>query len=245
MRRVKTLLGCVAFLVVSAIATPNTLSAQYTYRFRDSLGSYKVQFTPHETSKYRAAWVRKPVVARTHELRAGLGFASFLPDFSYTTDDIWIPQFNNVASEDTKIAPPRWVTLNFDYGYWCNEWLYVGASFTWSGGFAKEFAETTFKRVDTYNYNAFGLMPMVRFAWLRRNIVQLYSGIGIGAAFYYYEKPQYHKPRIEPGASYDVTFIGISVGRKWFGYCDIGTGTRGVISMGIGYRFNAKNRSER
>jgi hypothetical protein len=30
------------------------------------------------------------------------------------------------------------------------------------------------------------------------------------------------------------------VGRKWFGYLDIGAGNRGVISAGFGYRFNKK-----
>ena len=82
-------------------------------------------------------------------------------------------------------------------------------------------------------------MPLVRFAWLNRGIVQLYSGVGLGATYEFYENTL--TTEIQSfGVAYDVTFFGITVGRKWFGYLDIGAGNRGVISAGIGYRFNNK-----
>ena len=79
-------------------------------------------------------------------------------------------------------------------------------------------------------------MPIVRFAWLRRGIVQLYSGVGLGFAVGYNEKIDYNDTLFD--VAYDVTFIGLSIGRDIFGYIDIGVGNRGVISAGIGYRFN-------
>ena len=42
--------------------------------------------------------------------------------------------------------------------------------------------------------------------------------------------------------AFDLKFLGLSVGRKWFGFMELGYGSRGVINAGFGYRFNAKTK---
>ena len=82
-------------------------------------------------------------------------------------------------------------------------------------------------------------MPVIRFAWVNRGMVQLYSGLGLGATYEFYENTL--TSEIQGfGVAYDVTFFGIAVGRNWFGYLDIGAGNRGILRAGIGCRFNKK-----
>lgn len=235
MRLTPKKLWCLLLLLLF-MATGTDVYAQYTYRFTDSLGTYKVIFKPHNEDN-NPRLVGKPLQANTNELRIGVGFISSLPNGDYTTDPQWYPSFENDHNADSFIWSPSWVSVGVEFGRWLKDWLYVGGVAVWTGGFAKEVYSANFHRFNTYNYNALSLMPEVRFAWLRRGVIQLYSGLGLGVGGSVYEYPGCDV-QMRAGVSYDVTFFGLSVGRKWFGYFDISAGNRGVFTFGIGYRFN-------
>lgn len=227
---------CVALAFV--VLLPISSEAQISFKFRDSLGSYKVEFTPYSRKDITAKRLGKPVVAPTTELRLGTAYCSFTPS-GYTTSHWWDPSsYAEQLGPEDYVRVPRWFTLGAEAGSWVKDWLYVGGAFVWTGGFSQIEEYHIHKILGCYNYDSFTLMPMIRFAWLRRGIVQLYSGLGLGFNIARAEEPE--RRYAEAVWGYDVTFFGISVGRKLFGYVDVGAGQRGVVSVGIGYRFNKK-----
>ena len=137
--------------------------------------------------------------------------------------------------------PPVLLLLLWDFAWCalCTGARLAGADVTWTTGYQRITSNVDRSHVDAFNYNNFTLMPIVRFAWVNRSIVQLYSGFGIGATYGFYDNTL-TSVKHKVGIAWDVTFIGITVGRKWFGYLDIGAGNRGTISAGVGYRFNNK-----
>ena len=175
----KTILA-IAALVVVMLALPTEVEAQYRYTFRDSIGTYKVEFTPHDLSNATAADLHRPLIKDTRELRLGTGYNPWTPD-GYTSDLSWNPVIFNEG--ESTIFDPQWYTLSAEYGRWFQDWFYLGANFNWTGGFSTVIDNATFKTVDSYKYNSLSLMPVVRFAWVRRGIVQMYSGVGVGANF--------------------------------------------------------------
>lgn len=223
--------------VLLTIAARESVVAQERYLFQDSLGTYRVDFRPHNVKS--AEFSRKGRIrtnlAGNHEVRFGMAYNPYTTH-GFTSDVDWL-DYPTDNPANTTIAPSRWVTINGDYGYWFYRWLYVGVSATWAEGFQRVSSTVDHRRVDCYNFHGITIMPIVRFAWLNRGIVQLYSGVGLGPMVSIYESKLYSKPATRWGCNYDVTFIGITVGSKWFGYLDVGVGGRGIVSAGLGYRF--------
>lgn len=228
------ILSVLLFVVVST----TTAEAQYRYTFRDSLGVYKVEFTPHKSGASDAQRMHIPVSVGAYELRLGFAYSSYTP-LGYTTDASWTPAWDmsQIDKGSYTSGNPRWYTAGVEGGRWLKEWLYVGGAVVWSGGFDSLYEPYPLRgRVYTYMSHNISAMPVVRFAWLRRGIVQLYSGVGLGIALSNTESVYANVTSFD--VAYDVTFVGISVGRNFFGYFDLGAGSRGVVSFGVGYRFN-------
>jgi hypothetical protein len=83
-------------------------------------------------------------------------------------------------------------------------------------------------------------MPVARFAWYRQGIVQLYSSAGLGLGIERRERYWNGKENLWGCyCAFDFKPLGISVGRKWFGFAEVGYGSRGVINVGFGCRINS------
>lgn len=237
MRYYPQLFKLVATLFVTILFTTSA-AAQISFSYRDSLGTYKVRFYPHVESDDAATRYRIPLVKNTTELRLGTAYTAFTP-LGYTNDTSWDYNFSSgKLNENVSYTNPCWCTIGFEAGSWIKEWLYVGGAAVYTGGFRSIRESPMNKRVGTFNLSSYSLMPIVRFAWVRRDIVQLYSGLGLGVALAHYHNNGYTS--WAANLAHDITLIGISVGRKFFGYCDLGFGTRGIVSAGIGWRFNKK-----
>ena len=238
-------LSLIIVAVVAVCGLPTITHAQYNYTFRDSLGVYKVEFTPYVTPRDEARVMGRPVAQGQHEIRLGMGVVSDTP-LGYTTATSWNPANNYIQTASNKYSNDdyyysgrtSWITLGIEGGRWFKDWLYFGGAFVWTGGFDKLHHMATRELVYAYQSHNFSLMPMVRFAWYRRGVVQLYSGLGVGLSL---TRTDYvYDDLFVISGAYDVTLIGVSVGRNLFGYFDIGAGMRGVFSFGLGYRFNKK-----
>ena len=240
MKRLTTLLLGIALL---SVISPDETVAQKSYSFEDSLGRYDVSFTPHEptrTTRTESVKSQRTNLTGHHEVRLGIAYNpytphDYAPNFQWCNYPLDIPK-------NTIVGNTRWYTVNGDYGYWFRRWLYVGGVASWTGGFKRISSAIDHSRVDAYNYNTLTLMPIVRFAWLNRGIVQLYSGVGIGGSVAIYEPTLKGPLATSWKMNFDVTFIGITVGKRWFGYFDIGAGGRGTISAGAGYRFTTNTK---
>ena len=171
----------------------------------------------------------------SNDFRFGFGYYALTPA-GYTLNSEWNPVLWNSLYDGVMYMPADWYTFNLDYGYWVKDWLYVGMSLIWSGGFSKGINRDNEYQQVTFNYNCMTALPMVRFAWLRRQNVQFYSAVGVGYNYAIYETNSGRRDT-EHALAYDATLIGMSVGRKFFGYLELGIGSRGIGRAGIGYRF--------
>ena len=80
----------------------------------------------------------------------------------------------------------------------------------------------------------------------------MYSSFGLGLAIYiddtYYSDKFYTtKTRNYDETSYapafHLTAVGIHVGKKWYGFAELGFGYKGIIQAGFGYNFNSKTKN--
>lgn len=149
----------------------------------------------------------------------------------------YIGDLDNTPQEPQEGAT-LWLSASLDYGYRVNEWLSVGGSLAWTAGICNLYDRQTHEHWDTMHVDYLSLMPTVRFTWLRRNIVELYSSLGATAGiehWMHYTNGKQHTYR--PYLSYDIKPIGISVGRRWYGFMEAGYGARGIVNVGVGHRF--------
>lgn len=114
----------------------------------------------------------------------------------------------------------KWFTLSFD----------LAANVQWRN----YFDAVSDKRNGTEAGFMIHILPSARFNWLNRDMVRMYSSIGLGAMTGIDAETQ--EFLIWPSAQLNP--VGIEVGRKLFGFCELGIGTMFSGAMfGIGYRF--------
>ena len=162
--------------------------------------------------------------------RGNYGLASHI-SLSYVGD------WDNTPQEPHHGAT-TWMSGALDYGYKVNEWFSIGGCLAWTAGICNLYDPHTRERWDTMHVDYISLLPTARFAWLRRGIVELYSTLGATAGvehWVHYTNGKQHTLR--PYLSYDIKPIGITVGRKWYGFAEAGYGSRGIFNIGLGHRF--------
>ena len=115
--------------------------------------------------------------------------------------------------------------------------------------------ETNTGPICLRRYNVFTLMPELRFSYLNREHLTLYSGISIGITKFYGKFtilnveeegpihpyfPSGHEGNRAPTlfASAHVTLIGAKLAWKhWFASMELGAGFKGIGTVGVGYDF--------
>ena len=133
--------------------------------------------------------------------------------------------------------------ISAGYSFNVLRWLSVGGTFTYSGDSQKRYDRATDQEQEKNSANRFYLMPTVRFNYLNRPVIRLYSQIGVGIS--YMHEREFFKGKAYTtsgwGTSAQVTLLGISVGKQLFGFAELlGTGVQGSVVVGIGYKFNGK-----
>ena len=101
------------------------------------------------------------------------------------------------------------------------------------------------------------IMPSLRFSYLNRPHVTLYSGVAVGLLInrgnrYYGDLstlPEFvpaawgFLPAVLPdhtsaGSAFQLTAFGVKAGAKhWFGSFEAGIGIKGFVNLGVGYEF--------
>ena len=128
--------------------------------------------------------------------------------------------------------------ISVGYMYRLRKFLWLGGSVSYMGVFGKVFDA----RDDSFLYNhtetQIAFLPAVRFSYLNKKYVTLYSGLSTGFLLNFEKENGSTDVYFHP--TFQLTAFGVSVGRKFFGYTEVGVGYKGFITAGIGYRFNAK-----
>lgn len=115
------------------------------------------------------------------------------------------------------------------YKDWFTFALTLSGNFTWQGHADAITSERTGTDTSLFLY----LVPQARFNWVRRDLVKMYSSVGLGVlAGYDLDK----EPGIMP--AFQLNPVGIEIGRKVFGFCELGIGMIYTGAMaGVGFRF--------
>lgn len=170
--------------------------------------------------------------ARQHEVSLSVG---------------WLPSPTNFTKYDYNAFYHRGATYTGGawtaaYGYSFKKWLQVGGSITYYGEFGSVHNNLDDSKVRNESCNLIFITPTVRFAWLNRNWVRLYSTVGIS---YGLAIEKYGNTYTSHGLSCQLTPIGIIVGKSLYGFAELGIGSQGIAKVGIGYRFNNKKHTKK
>ena len=143
----------------------------------------------------------------------------------------------NAASSGDICAVPN---LRAEYGYNILSWLNLGLAVNYSSCSNPMQDMDTGMYLWTENSHMTSVTVKVRFYWLNRKWVRMYSAVGAGVGIVhtnafseYVESPAYiTKAVFAP----DLCLIGLTVGRKLYGRIEYGS-LYGGLTAGIGYRF--------
>ncbi len=118
------------------------------------------------------------------------------------------------------------------------KWLDFGISASYNNQYYRTYSNLDNRLVDRYSAHFFSVVPTVRFTWFRHGAVRMYSACGLGLTVAAGDIDKEIVSRAT--AALQFTGFGIAVGRRWFGYAELGAGVHGVLVGGVGYRFNEK-----
>jgi len=125
-------------------------------------------------------------------------------------------------------------SYTFSYHHRLENWFWIGANLNISSALERHSYITNPPDIMTNIM----LVPSVRFSYLNKPNITLYSGLSCGFGLILdYKYPGFR-------FFYQGTLLGFSIGKKnFFGGGEIGFGYKGLLSAHFGYRFPIKERS--
>ncbi len=135
------------------------------------------------------------------------------------------------------------------YYYQVKPWLQVGAKVTAESMAFVNYKDSAKTKIDTRNDIVFlNITPSVKFTYLNRPWVRLYSGIDAGLGISISGNKNSSSSETEDDSStkssgnpcyfaFNITPIGISVGKGFFGMVETNIGSDAFIKVGIGARW--------
>lgn len=131
------------------------------------------------------------------------------------------------------------------YYYQVKPWCQVGVKATVELAKTTHFADTLRTVVTSIDHYALvSLMPSVRFTYLNRPWVRLYSGVDVGCAYLWTGTTYKGKSGSDEKGqnnnflfAFNVTAFGVNVGKKFYGLFELNAGFDAMVKVGIGARF--------
>ncbi len=121
-------------------------------------------------------------------------------------------------------------SINMGYMYRLTPALTVGGMFVYSGAMSSAVSK------GGYIYdNFYSILPQVKFVWYRSGIVGLYSRLAAGVLI---ADRQYQVgPATAATFTFQVSPLGVELGRTIAGFAEVGFGATGVLTLGVRARF--------
>ena len=190
-----------------------------------------------------AVFAQKPHSDLRHEIGVDAGPASIAGVLGYGT----IGFFSALGSafSHQPIELQMYGVYGIHYYYQVKPWCQVGFKATVELAKTKHFADTLRTVVTSVdNYALVSLMPSVRFTYLNRPWVRLYSGVDVGCAYLWTGTSYHNKSGEEEKGqnnnflfAFNVTAFGVNVGKKFYGLFELNAGFDAMVKVGIGARF--------
>ena len=128
-------------------------------------------------------------------------------------------------------------SLAYDYRF--KRWFDLGLALSYYGEYNRLYSNTDRSFVGHARTHYVSVLPVVRFTWLDRRWVRMYSAAGLGLTVErgVYGRDSSYRDLLP---AFQFTPVGISVGRALFGFAEIGFGAQGTAMIGVGYKFNSR-----
>lgn len=167
---------------------------------------------------------------RNNDLRVSIGFPGAISWL--TSHGLDLRLLFDTRSEDFYYSRDIYIPpISLEYNYTLKPWCSFGAKAVFSAYYCYKLDSTTHKILCTDGNWQVGIVANVRFEYMRRELVRLYSGIGLGATLQLYNNSGHCIPMI------DMTYIGVNVGKQLYGFAEFGGGLSGLVRTGMGWRF--------
>ena len=203
-----------------------------------------------------------------HELRASMGvqpaantiiggfsvgtdyyyhkYGSLLPTTEYHGwfHDAYLQGFEY---DDLKYYDSRYIkmpSVGLSYTYRAKRWCEVGVATAYTGTFNKRYSAFDGSMVGRGKEHFLVVLPTVRFVWKSGDLVRLYTTVSAGIVCSWLRTDyNYTSPLTVRSTIFGAEFIplGVSVGRRVFGFAEVGYSERGWLNIGVGIRLNSKN----
>ncbi len=202
----------------------------------------------HSFSKHRAIKQAQPhwnddKSFYRHEFRLGvsdpLGFTYLRELFAFPT--ILGEPIDGVSPTKQIFTP----VFSLDYHYRASKWFWLGLTAGYNLYKEKGYGEPE-NLTWQYKEHHFLIMPSLRFSYLNRPHLTLYSGLSVGLYIKHGREYRDDDCLIWPittdhnrvFSAFQLTAFGLKAGAKhWFGSFEAGFGIKGIVNFGVGYEF--------
>ena len=229
----------VATLSAQEVVTTNELMENVSTYAAENYTSYVENQMVENTAKCD---LKVPSLECNNSLQVGGGLPGLMLmamlDLLYVDIDIF-PDPTQYESLSDQLAGHRYyrtkervvTSLTLDYGYRVKKWLSLGAK--GAVGFRTHGIRHKVTNDLLYRESrvAASLLFNMRFDWLHRRNVMMYSSLGVGVTSIF----DYNDGMVFP--MYDATFVGLTAGRKFYYFLEWGAGASGTVRTGVGCRF--------
>lgn len=132
-------------------------------------------------------------------------------------------------------------TFSLSYYYAVKPWLHVGGEVYVAGEYHVVHDRISNQRKGVSGTTSLSVLPTIRFQYLNRPLVGLYSGLSLGLymameqGVELYDPDDYNDFYLLP--AFQLTALGVRVGNQVYGFAEIGVGNKGIANIGIGVHF--------
>lgn len=146
------------------------------------------------------------------------------------------------------ISPSKYLftpVISMDYHYRASKWFWLGLTAGYNLYKEKGYGEPE-NLTWQYKEHHFLIMPSLRFSYLNRPHLTLYSGLSVGLYIKYGREYTDDDCLIQPitidhnrvFSTFQLTAFGLKAGgNHWFGSLELGAGIKGFVNLGVGYEF--------
>lgn len=202
-----------------------------------------------QASDLRSAGTVRYAPTRTdsrHELRWTFGFAPQNSDWdevNWADQDLSNPACEVLHSKYSNSFFGRFSlgALSVQYAYRLAGRWEISASLTYSRFADRLHPAPEGLETKKLREHYLTLMPGIRCSWIRNRRFRLYSALEAGGQFAIRRGFFDDDYRTEFRGIGQFTLAGITVGRNFFFCTELGVGSRGVVLVGMGWRFDSKN----
>ncbi len=178
-----------------------------------------------------------------HEIGITAGPNSIIGGTVYGTVGFFGALFSGLGHERTRLD--FYGEYGLHYYYQVKPWCQVGVKTTIDAAKMVTYTDTTYSTVSrSSTFLLLSVMPSVRFTYLNRPWVRLYSGVDLGCGFLFTGEKSSSKSEEGKDSdndnilfAFNVTPIGVNVGKKFFGMAELNFGFDSWFKVGIGCRW--------